>query len=412
MFRTYDQHTVLRILPSTEDDVQFLRDLTDKICEIMKFPGIPGRPVDAMCPPEDITKFKELIAEQGILVKEIIEDMGSLIRDKVSLRSRLKRQVATMNWNDYQRYDTIIRWMEKTALAHPTFTKLIDMGRSVEGRKLYVLKIGMSPLGDNTRAVWIDGGIHAREWISISTATYILQNLITNFTAENKTDCSDDVIRSVDWYIAPLLNPDGYEFTHTVDRLWRKNRRAPPTGSNCYGVDLNRNWGVAGYGVGASSKGCSDVYQGTAENSEPETQAIINTILKYTNNIRVYVTLHSYGQYWLTSWGYKNELPEDYDKLVNLGTKGATAIRCINPSRMYMVGSGAGALYAAGGASDDYMKAVAKIPYSFTIELPNEFTFVLDPSEIIPVGNEVWAAMKEMAGEAARHPLGPDPANF
>ena len=403
---------MLRIHPTTEDNVQFLRDLTDKICEIMKFPGIPGRPVDVMCSPEDITKFKELIAEQGILVEEIINDMGSLIREKVSLSSRMKRQVASMNWNDYQRYDTIIRWMEETALAHPTFTKLIDMGRSVEGRKLYVLKLGMSPLGENTRAVWLDGGIHAREWISVSTATYILKNLITNFTAQNKTDCSDEVIRSVDWYIAPILNPDGYEFTHTDDRLWRKNRRAPPTGSSCYGVDLNRNWGVAGYGVGASSEECSEVYHGTAENSEPETQAIINTILKYTNNIRVYVSLHSYGQYWLTSWGYKNDLPEDYDKLVNLGRKGATAIRCINPSRVYTVGSGAGVLYAAGGASDDYMKAVAKIPYSFTIELPNEFTFVLDPSEIIPVGNEVWAAMKEMASEAARHPLGPDPATF
>ena len=32
------------------------------------------------------------------------------------------------------------------------------------------------------------------------------------------------MIQSVDWYIAPLLNPDGYEYTHTDQRLWRKNR--------------------------------------------------------------------------------------------------------------------------------------------------------------------------------------------
>ena len=35
---------------------------------------------------------------------------------------------------------------------------------------------------------------------------------------------SDPVIQSVDWYIAPLLNPDGYEYTHIYMRLWRKNR--------------------------------------------------------------------------------------------------------------------------------------------------------------------------------------------
>jgi hypothetical protein len=35
---------------------------------------------------------------------------------------------------------------------------------------------------------------------------------------------------NVDWYIIPLLNPDGYEFSHDHDRMWRKNRAAPPAG--------------------------------------------------------------------------------------------------------------------------------------------------------------------------------------
>ena len=30
--------------------------------------------------------------------------------------------------------------------------------------------------------------------------------------------------QAVDWYVAPLLNPDGYEYSHTNDRMWRKNR--------------------------------------------------------------------------------------------------------------------------------------------------------------------------------------------
>ena len=32
------------------------------------------------------------------------------------------------------------------------------------------------------------------------------------------------VPQAVDWYVAPLLNPDGYEYSHTNDRMWRKNR--------------------------------------------------------------------------------------------------------------------------------------------------------------------------------------------
>ena len=42
------------------------------------------------------------------------------------------------------------------------------------------------------------------------------------------------------------------------------------SGSLCYGVDLNRNWDVVGFGVGASKNPCQETYQGTGPNSEPE----------------------------------------------------------------------------------------------------------------------------------------------
>ena len=45
-------------------------------------------------------------------------------------------------------------------------------------------------------------------------------------------------------------------------RMWRKNRSPPPPGSNCYGVDLNRNWDVIGFGLGVvSNNPCSEVYK-------------------------------------------------------------------------------------------------------------------------------------------------------
>ena len=39
-------------------------------------------------------------------------------------------------------------------------------------------------------------------------------------------------------------------------------RREPPVGDkkNCYGVDLNRNFGTTGFGIGASTRTCSEVY--------------------------------------------------------------------------------------------------------------------------------------------------------
>lgn len=49
-----------------------------------------------------------------------------------------------------------------------------------------------------------------------------------------------DLLDNVDWHIVPVLNPDGYVYTFTEDRLWRKSRSLH-NGGNCPGVDLNRS---------------------------------------------------------------------------------------------------------------------------------------------------------------------------
>ena len=33
-----------------------------------------------------------------------------------------------------------------------------------------------------------------------------------------------DLTERLDWYILPLVNPDGYAYTRSSDRLWRKTR--------------------------------------------------------------------------------------------------------------------------------------------------------------------------------------------
>lgn len=93
----------------------------------------------------------------------------------------------------------------------------------------------------------------------------------------------------------PVLNPDGYEYARTVDPMWRKNRNPPPEGSDCFGVDLNRNYNVTGFGVGASPDPCSDSYMGQKPDSEPEVRAASDFLLGHNNNIRASLSLHSYG---------------------------------------------------------------------------------------------------------------------
>ena len=74
------------------------------------------------------------------------------------------------------------------------------------------------------------------------------------------------------WHIIPVANPDGYEYSMTKDRMWRKNRRINP-GSECEGVDINRNFPKA-YGVSSSTNPCHEDFRGTEAFSENEAAAM------------------------------------------------------------------------------------------------------------------------------------------
>lgn len=69
-----------------------------------------------------------------------------------------------------------------------------------------MIKIGAGA-SDNP-IILVEGGMHAREWISPAFVTYIIQELVENEDNRN-------MIENTNWLIVPVLNPDGYEHTHT-----------------------------------------------------------------------------------------------------------------------------------------------------------------------------------------------------
>ena len=211
------------------------------------------------------------------------------------------------------------------------------------------------------------------------------------------------MLKKVEIYITPMMNPDGYEFSRRSSRtrLWRKNRRLNSDGS--YGVDLNRNWdehwGI--YGT-TKTKTRSEVYCGTAPFSEPETKAISDFVLSIPNrkagidfHVRLdyLLILQSFGQTVLRNWGWTSTPSVNEPILKELGDGVKDAIyKQSGVSYTSEIGAG---LYLASGCTDDWMTAKAKM-VGYTIELRDtgDNEFVLPPDQIIPTGEEIWQAMK------------------
>lgn len=121
-------------------------------------------------------------------------------------------------------------------------------------------------------------------------------------------------LKEAEFYITPLQNPDGYEYSRSEDRLWRKNRRLNPDGT--FGVDLNRNWDEHWGMYGTSAFTVSEVYEGAAPFSEPLTRLISDWILSIPNRyagidfhvISVYRSLFLFLELWSE---YPSELGMD-----------------------------------------------------------------------------------------------------
>lgn len=208
-----------------------------------------------------------------------------------------------------------------------------------------------------------------------------------------------------DFYLVPFHNPDGFVYSQTNDRLWRKNRQPRPTlNTTCVGTDGNRNWKFEWDAEppegGSTPDPCGQTYRGLAPGDTPENAALDALSAKLSTQgkgIRSFIDFHSYSQLVLTPWGFScDPLPETIDRMVYVANGTARAIEAASErNSTYEAGPGCQILYFSTGNSRDHHHATHGANHSWTLELsPADAAgggFVLDPKEIWPVVKEQWA---------------------
>lgn len=112
-----------------------------------------------------------------------------------------------MTFDAYHTNDQINDWLDDLAATYPDLVTPLVAGLSYEGREIRGIKISH---GEGRKIIFIEGGIHAREWISPATVIYLTNELLTSNDEDAKAAAND-----FDWYIFPVTNPDGYIWTHT-----------------------------------------------------------------------------------------------------------------------------------------------------------------------------------------------------
>src|SRR4051812_23611940 len=262
----------------------------------------------------------------------------------------------------YHSAETLEQDLRQLAESHPEIAELREIGRSVENRPIWALRIG-DRKGSQDKLLFM-GCHHAREWIAVEVPFRLARELVEQ-AADPKIA---GWLSTGEIWVAPMVNPDGHEHCRPRERLWRKNRRRNPNGS--IGVDPNRNYGYmwGTLNVNTSSHVPADeTYVGPRAFSEPEVRAVRNLVA--TRLFDGVLTYHSYSQLILHPWGYTSGPiadPADRAELGGLGAEMQQLIKNVH-GRTYTA-QPASALYPTAGDTVDWVYGEYGVP-AFTVEL-------------------------------------------
>ena len=304
------------------------------------------------------------LRQQGITVRLLRNDKGQT----VTQQARIQALNGFTVWRSYDEPGGIRDQLYDIASRNPQLAKLVVLGKTHQGREIIALKLTQGARGqrDGSRpAVLYNSLQHAREWISGEVNLRTLKHFVSRWRANDKA--VTDMLRNRELWFVIVANPDGYQYTFDVERLWRKNLRDNDDNGEITvvdGVDPNRNfnehWGYDD--EGSSPDPASETYRGPAAASEPETRAMQGLIDRIKP--RFMSNLHSVGEWILYPQGWQvGALDADNPIYAALaGTDAHPAIAGFNP------GQSADTLYVTNGETTDYADSSAGT-VAFTPEL-------------------------------------------
>lgn len=246
--KKYDGYQLWRISTSSKDEAGFLEDLKLS-SEGTKFHWLKGPSTkgvtDVVVPPDYIENLKELLSDNDIKFDVRMRNIQHAIQfenPRLNKRDQIELEVVhghPLTWYRFHPYKDILSYFDFLKRKFADYVELIQIGWSFEGRPLTVVKVShpdndaVSKLPERPRrrkrAVFIQSGLEAHEWLPIACSTFVLNSVIGSI---GSNDTAGDIARKVDWYFMPVVNIDGYDYSMGYDRLWQKTRSKhfPATG--------------------------------------------------------------------------------------------------------------------------------------------------------------------------------------
>jgi hypothetical protein len=156
----------------------------------------------------------------------------TIVMALLPLMSVSAKQKVPITFDKYHGYTGTVDYLKKVAAAHPDITELMEIGKSVLGRPMYLLVVSNMKNGTtidkhvklaNMRAEnvmnvppgkshqgkpghFMSGATHGNEYTGTEVCLYIIDKLVSGYGDDNAIT---ELVDRVAFYILPIDNPDG-----------------------------------------------------------------------------------------------------------------------------------------------------------------------------------------------------------
>ncbi|XP_053572791.1 carboxypeptidase M isoform X1 [Bombina bombina] len=227
----------------------------------------------------------------------------------------------------YHNTKDVENFLKNITAQYSQITKLYSIGKSVEGRDLWVIVVGKYPAEHKIGIPELKyvANMHGDEVVGREMLLHLVEHLVTNYQMD---PVITELIHNTRIHIMPSMNPDGFESSNPhcafSDGRYNKNN-----------YDLNRNF--------------PDAFSTTVSTIQPETQAVMNWVKSET----FVLSANFHGGALVASYPYDNinsetnAISPDNDFFIHLATVYAS-----NHANMYQ-GNACGYSFA-GGITNGY----------------------------------------------------------
>jgi carboxypeptidase T len=263
--------------------------------------------------------------------------------------------------NNYQyfSYDSMTSLLNTLEQNYSDIMSVESLGNTFEGRDIWMVKLSDNvKLDEDEPGVLLIGAHHGNEWPSFEVLIYFIRHIVDFYYKANTDDDGDgqinedpidgfdndadgfvdedpsedrvrDAINSTQFFLFPMLSPDGVEYGDTGSRKNRVPNHGPFGYKNkitSYGVNLNRNYGYdwilyylfpIHYHFLVNAVDSSFNYRGPRPFSENETRAV--KYLVENENISLALSYHSYSEVMFYPWYHTSKKAPHEDIFLSIG---------------------------------------------------------------------------------------------